>query len=105
VGCNCKNKVKEEPKPAVIEKTDGTITFVVEAPPYTREEVVRVKDYLGSFNKTEEERLNMIEFNYKYFGEILEGYCDQVCISRVQRRVERAMELLNEYDSIKKGNI
>jgi hypothetical protein len=102
MGCNCKNKVKEEPKPAIVVKADDSITFIVEPPPYTREEVIRVKDYLLSFNKTETERLNMIDFNYKYFGEIIEGYCDQVCMDRVRRRVDRAMELLNDYDSIGK---
>lgn len=99
--CNCKNAVKQEPKPSVIKKADDTITFVMEAPPYTREEVIRVKDYLTSFNKTEEERLNMIDFNAKYFGEIIVGYCDQNCLERVRKRVDRAMELLNDYDLIK----
>jgi hypothetical protein len=105
LGCNCKNKVKEEPKPAVIKKADDTIEFIMEAPPYSREEVIRVKDYLLSFNKTETERLNMIEFNYKYFGEIMEGYCDQVCLDRVKRRTDRAIELLNDYEQIKIQNI
>ena len=105
MGCNCKNQVKQEPKPAVIKKADDTLTFVMEAPPYTREEVIRVKDYMLATNKTEQERLNMADFNEKYFGEIIVGYCDQVCMERVKRRLNRAIELLNDYDLIKTQNI
>ena len=105
MGCNCKNKVKEEPKPSVIKKADDTITFVMDAPPYTREEVIRVKDYVIATNKTEQERLNMAAFNEKYFGEVITGYCDAACMDRVRRRLERATELLNDYDLIKTQNI
>jgi hypothetical protein len=100
MGCGCKNK-KEEPKPAIVVKADNTMEFIVEPPPYTREEVIRVKDYMNAFNKTEEERLNMIDFNRKYFGEEMMGYCDAACQDRVRRRLERATELLNDYESIK----
>lgn len=105
MGCGCKNKAKEEPKPAVIKRDDDTITFVVEPPPYTREEVIRIKDYILAQNKTEIERQNMVEFNEKYFGEVMVGYCDPVCMDRVRSRVDRAIELLNDYDLIKKQNI
>jgi len=101
MGCNCKNKgeVKEAPKQVVVGKE---IIYVNPTPPpYTREEVTAVKDYLNAFNKTEEGRLNMIDFNRKYFGEEMEGYCDPVCQDRVRRRLERATELLNEWDSKK----
>lgn len=105
MGCNCKGTKKEEPKPAVIKKADNTLTFVMEAPPYTREEVIRVKDYMLATNKTEAERLNMAAFNEKYFGEVIMGYCDHACMDRVNRRIDRAMELLNDYDLIKTQNI
>ena len=101
MGCNCKNQVKQEPKPAIIKKADNTLTFIMEPPPYTREEVIRVKDYLNTMNKTETERQFVFDFNEKYFGEIMVGYCDQVCMARVKARVDRATELLNDYDKIK----
>jgi len=105
MGCNCKGKSKEEPKPSIIKKANNVIQFVMEPPPYTREEVIRVKDYMVATNKTEQERLNMADFNEKYFGEIIVGYCDQVCMDRVKRRLDRATELLNDYDLIKTQNI
>lgn len=102
MGCNCKNKaeVREAPKQVVVGKE---IIYVNPSPPpYTWEEVIAVKDYLNAFNKTEEGRLNMIEFNKKYFGENIEGYCDPVCQDRVKRRLDRATELLNEWERTKK---
>ena len=44
-------------------------------------------------------------FNEKYFGEVITGYCDAACMDRVRRRLERATELLNDYDLIKTQNI
>jgi hypothetical protein len=102
MGCNCKgNKAPTPPPPQVV--VNKEIVFVnPEPPPYSWEEVIAVKDYLNSFNKTEEGRLNMYNFNKKYFGEEMEGYCNPVCQERVKRRLERATELLQEWENTKK---
>ena len=98
MGCNCKNKdVMARPK---VKETlvENNVIEVSIAPPYTREEVIKVKDYISSTTKTEEGRLNLIDFNEKYFGEKIVGYCDQPCMTRVRQRLETATKLLNEWD-------
>lgn len=97
MGCNCKNKIDTRPK-VIEKKIDQQVIEVAIAPPYTWEEVIRVKDYLSSNQKTEEGRLNMIEFNEKYFGEKIVGYCDQPCLQRVRMRLDLATTLLNEWE-------
>ncbi len=103
MGCNCKNKNQNTTsKIQTIPQVDGTLEIVeAKEPPYTWEEVIAVKDYLSSRNKTEEGRIKLVEFNEKYFGEIIPGYCDQPCLERTRKRVERATEVLNEYENLK----
>jgi hypothetical protein len=103
VGCNCKNKNQEQTKKIVtIPQSDGALEIVeVKEPPYTWEEIIAVKDYLSSRNKTEEGRIKVVEFNKKYFGEIIPGYCDQPCLERTRKRVEQATEVLNKYENVK----
>ena len=104
MGCNCKNKSNAMAKPTpVVKQADGSITIVNEvAPPYTWEEVITVKDYLSSRNKTEEGRIKVAEFNLKYFGEVIPGYIDQACAERISKRIDRATELLNQWDATQK---
>jgi hypothetical protein len=87
----------------VIPQTDGSLEITEpKAPAFTWEEVIDVKDYLVSRNKTEEGRRKLVEFNRNYYGEIIQGYCDQPCLERTKLRVERAIEQLNEYENLKK---
>lgn len=103
-GCNCKNKnldMSKSKKTAIQPQSDGSIAIQeIKEPPYTWEEIIDVKDYINSRNKTEEGRLKLVEFNRKHFGEEI-GYCDQPCIERTKKRLDRATELLNEYDRLK----
>jgi hypothetical protein len=102
MSCNCKNKNKVQEK-VKTQTIDGVIEIPnQQAPPYTWEEVIRVKDYLNSKIKTEEGRQNMYQFNEKYFGEVMMGYCDQSCLTRIRKRIEHATQKLTEYDNLKK---
>ena len=105
MGCNCKNQTYLDAKPKVIKTEKGELTFMMEPPPYTREEVQRVKNYMIAYNKTETEKQFMIEFNEKYFGELIVGYCDQTCIKTVNKRLNRATELLNQWEEIKQKEL
>jgi hypothetical protein len=105
MGCNCKNQTNVESKPKVLQKENGELTFMMQPPPYTREEVQRVKNYMAAYNKTETEKEFMVEFNEKYFGELIVGYCDQTCIKTVNKRLDRATELLNQWEEIKQKEL
>lgn len=100
MGCNCKNKAPQKKsiddyKKEVIQEIEIT------QPPFTWEEVIRVKDYISSRNKTEEERHNALSFNEKYFGEPNTGYCDQICMERLSKRLDIATALLQQYEQKK----
>ena len=101
MGCGCKNQVVQEKTP-IIKQDSGALEIVNPAPPpYTWEEVIAVKDALRSNNSTEQTRDLIINFNREYFGEIIPGYCDQNCRKRTEQRLERATELLNQWEQIK----
>lgn len=101
--CNCKQKVKEEtPKPNTI--VVNSVVEIIEKPPYTTKEVLRVKDFFNTRFKTEEERNFVIEWNKKYFEPQQMGYCDAPCIQRIQKRAEHAYEKLMLYEQSKKSN-
>ena len=100
--CNCKNKA--ETKPAIQTIVVNNTVEIVEQPPYTAKEVIRVKDYFNNRFKTEEERNFIIEWNKQYFEPQQEGYCDQVCLDRIKRRAEHAYEKIMLYEQSKKSN-
>lgn len=100
MGCNCKNKQPQK-KNFEAYKTEAVQEIESTPPPFTWEEVIRVKDYIASRNKTEEERQNALSFNEKYFGEPNTGYCDQICMERLSKRLEIATALLQQYQSKK----
>ena len=99
--CNCKNKKNEPTPPPVIGVNTQQVFPTQEEPPYTIQEVIKIKDYLSSTNKTEEGRVAISQFSEKYFGEKISGYCDQVCIKRIKARLDRATELLNYWEKNK----
>lgn len=100
MSCGCKNKKQNEKRIVSQKQSDGSIEIISE-PPYTMEEVIEVKDYINSRTKTEEGRQKLISFNEKYFGELLSGYCDQACIERTRRRLDKATEHINKYNASK----
>ena len=101
MSCNCKNK-NNPPSKIKTQMVDGVLEIPnQQAPPYTWEEVIKVKDYLNSKIKTDEGRKYMYDFNQKYFGEVMMGYCDQPCLERIRKRVEHATQKLTEYDNLK----
>jgi hypothetical protein len=88
--CGCKgNKPKQEKivppgiTPLVIQQ--------VETPAgYTLEDIIKLKDYVSSTNKTESQRFAVQEILSKYFGDVVPAYCDQVCIKFIK---DRAMQM------------
>lgn len=100
MGCNCKNK---QPQKKGIQEYQKEAIKEIEStpPPFTWEEVIRVKDYINSRNKTETERQYVLSFNEKYFGEPNTGYCDQICMERLSKRLEIATALLQQFDAKK----
>ena len=96
MGCNCKQQVKQE---KIVPKGITPIQVVAVQPEevtYTIEEIIRIKDYMSSTNKTEIEKQFVSDFMLINFGDIIPSYCDQICLSRINKRVEQALLRLNK---------
>jgi len=95
MGCGCKGEVPQQKivpqgiKPIVVQQVHEPVG-------YTIEELIRIKDYINSTNKTESERQFMSDFMFKHYGDIIPSYCDQICLSRAKKKVEELMVRLNK---------
>jgi hypothetical protein len=93
--CNCKGQAQEQ----IVPKGITPIQVVAVQPKeidYTIEELIRIKDYISSTNKTETERQFMADFMFKQYGDIIPSYCDQNCLNRAKRQVEEMMVRLGK---------
>lgn len=87
MGCGC----KQQPQQPVVPKgiTPIQVQAVQHQPTgYTIEELIRIKDYISSTNKTETERQFMADFMFKHYGDVIPSYCDHICLNRARRQVE-----------------
>jgi hypothetical protein len=97
-GCGCKADVAKERKPVVI-KTEGVVEIMdVTNPNYTIEELIRMKDYVSSSNKTETERKFIADMLLTHFGDLIPDYCDNACLNHISNRVKYMEDKLNQYE-------
>ena len=98
-GCGCKGNVPQQKIiPAVIRTDEGIQIMDVTNPNYTREDIVRIKDYVSSINKTETERKFVYDSLLTHFGDLIPDYCDQSCIHHISNRVVYMETKLTEYE-------
>jgi len=92
--CNC----KQQPQQPVVPKgiTPIQVQAVQQPTGYTIEELIRIKDYISSTNKTETERQFMADFMLKHYGDVIPSYCDQICLSRAKKQVEELIVRLGK---------
>ena len=87
MGCGCKQK----PEPIVPKGIKPIVVETVSEPEpinYTIEQLIRVKDFISSINKTETERQFVQDFMMKQIGMVVPDYCDQICLSNLRLRVK-----------------
>ena len=104
MGCSCKDKSKTNTPTPLQTVVVNSVVEIVEQPPYTAKEVIRVKDFFNNRFKTEEERNFAIEWNKQYFEPQLQGYCDASCMARIEKRAHHAYEKIMLYEQSKKSN-
>jgi hypothetical protein len=102
MGCNCgKNKV-DTSKVKVQQTEDKVIEIIdIPAPPYTIEDVIRIKDYYFSTNKTETEKQFVADILLRSFGDIIPSYCDQVCLRQIKTKADYMEQKIIEYNKSK----
>ena len=87
MGCGCKGSQPQQP---VVPKGITPIQIQSVQPVeinYTIEELIRVKDYISSTNKTETERQFVETFMINKVGLVIPQYCDQICLSNLRDKV------------------
>jgi len=88
MGCGC----KQQPQQPVIPKGITPIQIQSVQPVeinYTIEELIRVKDYISSTNKTETERQFVETFMINKVGLVIPPYCDQICLNNLRVSVNK----------------
>jgi hypothetical protein len=84
MGCNCKNQTNTQEKIVptgvrplqVIQVNSGDIN-------YTREEIIRARDYINARDKKEQERMFVYSLLLRTGGPSIPGYCDLVCMKNI----------------------
>jgi len=99
MGCGCKGNVPQTKQTPTVVRTDGAIEIMdVSNPNYTREEIIRIKDYVNSINKTETERKFVFDMLATHFGDLIPSYCDQACLNHISNRIVYMETKLTEYE-------
>jgi hypothetical protein len=97
--CSCKeNKTTKVKEPVLVSKNNEIEIFDIPKPGYTREDIIRMKDYVSSTNKTETERLFVADILLKHFGDIIPDYCDTICFKHIKERIGYMETKLTQYD-------
>ena len=87
MGCGC----KQQPQQPVVPKGITPIQVQSVQPEninYTIEELIRVKDYISSTNKSENERQWVETFMFNSIGFVVSSYCDQSCLRNLKEAIE-----------------
>jgi hypothetical protein len=99
MGCGCKQPVKQQKiVPDGIRPIQVQSTTEIDAPRYTIEDIIRIKDYLSSTNKHDLEKQFIAYILSENFGDVIPDYCDQICLKHIQKRVNEMEEAIKEYE-------
>lgn len=101
MGCSCKqnNQTQQKQQPVLVQE-DNVINIVdVPEPSYTRQNIIRIKDFLSAMNKTHEEKQFVSDLLLNTFGDILPDYCDQPCFSHIRARLNYMESKVSEYEN------
>lgn len=102
MSCNCKNNKQPSPPQPVFVKANNVVEIIdIPEPPYTREEIIRAKDYLSSTSKEESERLFVADLLLKNFGDITPEYCGQDCMNQIKNRLNYMESKIIQYETTK----
>jgi hypothetical protein len=102
MGCNCKNKQTQEKQPVMVTQDNVIEIIDLTEPPYTIEDVIRIKDYLSATNKVHKEKDFISTILLNNFGDIIPDYCDQVCFNQIKSRADYMFNKITEYNKYKK---
>ena len=98
-GCKNNNQVQQKVQPVLVQQ-DNVINIVeLTQPPYTIEDVIRMKDYLSATSKNFTDKEFISKLLLENFGDIIQDYCDQVCLNQIKTRAEYMQTKITEYNN------
>lgn len=97
--CSCKeNKTTKVKQPVLVSKNNEIEILDIPKPGYTREDIIRMKDYTSSISRTETERLFVADILLKHFGDLIPNYCDIPCLNHIKERINYMETKLAQYE-------
>jgi hypothetical protein len=100
MSCGCKQPIKQQKiVPEGIRPIQVQSASEIDAPTYTIEDVIRIKDYLNSTNKHDSEKQFIAYILSENFGDLIPDYCDQNCLRHIKNRTIQMEESIREYEN------
>ena len=84
MGCNCKNKNKQE---RIVPQGIQPIQVQTQIET-TLEEVFIIENMVMDINSNPEKRAYVTEFFMRNYGDPLINYCDLICMKRLKQKIE-----------------
>ena len=84
MGCNCKNKNKQE---RIVPQGIQPIQVQTQIET-TLEEVLIIENMVMDINSNPEKRAYVTEFFMRNYGDPLINYCDLICMKRLKQKIE-----------------
>jgi hypothetical protein len=84
LGCNCKNKNKQE---RIVPQGIQPIQVQTQIET-TLEEVLIIENMVMDINSNPEKRAYVTEFFMRNYGDPLINYCDLICMKRLKQKIE-----------------
>jgi hypothetical protein len=84
LGCNCKNKNKQE---RIVPQGIQPIQVQTQIET-TLEEVFIIENMVMDINSNPEKRAYVTEFFMRNYGDPLINYCDLICMKRLKQKIE-----------------
>jgi hypothetical protein len=102
MGCNCKQKNKEQSQPVIVNKADGSVQLKEPPKPeYSKEEIMRVQEFFIRNSHVLTEKKWVINFHNKHFPEQLTINCID-CWIRVKNRMDHLIKRFEQYEQWQK---
>jgi hypothetical protein len=100
MSCGCKQPIKQQKiVPEGIRPIQVQSATEIDAPRYTIEDIIRIKDYLSSTNKHDLEKQFIAYILSENFGDVIPDYCDQNCLRHIKNRTIQMEESIREYEN------
>lgn len=102
MGCNCKQKNKEQSQPVIVNQADGSVQLKEPIKPnFSESEKLRVERFFSHNSHLLDEKKWIINFHNQHFPEQLVINCMD-CWIRVKQRMDHLLKQYEQYEQWQK---